>query len=205
MLGTVVNALAIVAGGLVGLCCTRGIDDRFRQTVLQGLALCVLLIGAKSALAADNLLVVILSLVVGGVVGEGLAIETRLEALGRWLEARFSGGSAGGGDFARGFVSASLVFCVGSMAALIFASTLGRGVLFSSVPVFLYQGAITLAAGLLRPLLSPAAVAEMSAVGGLLIVAIGANLLGIARIRVGNLLPAVFLPLAAHLVRSWLT
>lgn len=230
MLGTVVNALAIVAGGLVGLCCTRGIDDRFRQTVLQGLALCVLLIGAKSALAADNLLVLILSLVIGGVVGEGLAIEARLEALGRRIEARFAGGSAGGGDFARGFVSASLVFCVGSMAvvgslesglagnhrtlfakamidgvaALIFASTLGRGVLFASVPVFLYQGAITLAAGLLRPLLSPAAVAEMSAVGGLLIVAIGANLLGIARIRVGNLLPAVFLPLVAHLVRSWL-
>ena len=230
MLGTVVNALAIVAGGLVGLCCTRGIDDRYRQTVLQGLALCVLLIGGKSALSSDNLPVVILSLVVGGVVGEWLAIEARLESLGRWIEARFADGSAGGGDFARGFVSASLVFCVGSMAvvgslesglagnhrtlfakavidgvaALIFASTLGRGVLFSSVPVLVYQGAITLAAGLLRPLLTAAAVADMSAVGGLLIVAIGVNLLGIARIRVGNLLPAVFLPLAAHLVRSWL-
>ena len=230
MLGIVVNALAIVAGGLVGLCCTRGIDDRYRQTVLQGLALCVLLIGGKSALSSDNLPVVILSLVVGGVVGEWLAIEARLESLGRWIEARFADGSAGGGDFARGFVSASLVFCVGSMAvvgslesglagnhrtlfakavidgvaALIFASTLGRGVLFSSVPVLVYQGAITLAAGLLRPLLTAAAVADMSAVGGLLIVAIGVNLLGIARIRVGNLLPAVFLPLAAHLVRSWL-
>lgn len=230
MLGTVVNALAIVAGGLVGLCCTRGIDDRYRQTVLQGLALCVLLIGGKSALSSDNLPVVILSLVVGGLVGEWLAIEARLESLGRWVEARFADGSAGGGDFARGFVSASLVFCVGSMAvvgslesglagnhrtlfakaiidgvaALIFASTLGRGVLFASVPVLVYQGAITLAAGLLRPLLTAAAVADMSAVGGLLIVAIGVNLLGIARIRVGNLLPAVFLPLAAHLVRSWL-
>ena len=230
MLGTVVNALAIVAGGLVGLCCTRGIGDRYRRTVLQGLALCVLLIGGKSALSSDNLPVVILSLVVGGVVGEWLAIEARLESLGRWIEARFADGSAGGGDFARGFVSASLVFCVGSMAvvgslesglagnhrtlfakaiidgvaALIFASTLGRGVLFASVPVLVYQGAITLAAGLLRPLLTAAAVADMSAVGGLLIVAIGANLLGIARIRVGNLLPAVFLPLAAHLVRSWL-
>ena len=230
MLGTVVNALAIVAGGLVGLGCTRGIDDRFRQTVLQGLALCVLLIGGKSALSSDNLPVVILSLVVGGVIGEWLAIEARLESLGRWIEARFADGSAGGGDFARGFVSASLVFCVGSMAvvgslesglagnhrtlfakavidgvaALIFASTLGRGVLFASVPVLVYQGAITLAAGLLRPLLTAAAVADMSAVGGLLIVAIGVNLLGIARIRVGNLLPAVFLPLAAHLVRSWL-
>ena len=230
MLGTVVNALAIVAGGLVGLCCTRRIGDRYRQTVLQGLALCVLLIGGKSALSSDNLPVVILSLVVGGVVGEWLAIEARLESLGRWIEARFADGSADSGDFARGFVSASLVFCVGSMAvvgslesglagnhrtlfakaiidgvaALIFASTLGRGVLFASVPVLVYQGAITLAAGLLRPLLTAAAVAEMSAVGGLLIVAIGVNRLGIARSRVGNLLPAVFLPLAAHLVRSWL-
>lgn len=230
MLGTVVNALAIVAGGLVGLCCTRGIGDRYRQTVLQGLALCVLLIGAKGALTSDNLPVVILSLVVGGVVGEWLAIEARLESLGRWIEARLAGGSADSGDFARGFVSASLVFCVGSMAvvgslesglagnhrtlfakaiidgvaALIFASTLGRGVLFASVPVLVYQGAITLAAGLLRPLLTAAAVADMGAVGGLLIVAIGVNLLGIAPIRVGNLLPAVFLPLAAHLVRSWL-
>ncbi len=228
MLGTIANALAIIVGGLIGLLFGKGIAEKYKQTILQGVALSVILIGWKSALDTDQLLIVIISMVAGATIGEGLNIEGKLEQLGQWLEARVSAGGDSG--LARGFVTASLVFCVGSMAvvgslesglagnhrtlfakaiidgvaALIFASTLGRGVLFASVPVLVYQGAITLAAGLLRPLLTAAAVADMSAVGGLLIVAIGVNLLGIARIRVGNLLPAVFLPLAAHLVRSWL-
>jgi len=225
MLGTIVNALAIIVGGLIGLLFGKGIADKYKQTILQGVALSVILVGWKSALAADQLLIVIVSMVAGATIGEGLNIEGRLERLGQWLEARVSAGP--GSSLARGFVTASLVFCVGSMAivgslesgltgnhqtlfaksildgviSIVFASTMGAGVLFSSAAVFLYQGLITLAAVFLKPLLAAATVAQMTAVGGLLIVAIGLNMLGMVTIRVGNLLPAIFLPLVYHLFR----
>ena len=225
MLGTIVNALAIIVGGLIGLLFCKGIAEKYKQTILQGVALSVILIGWKSALATDQLLIVIVSMVAGATIGEGLNIEGRLEKLGQWLEARVSAGA--GGSLARGFVTASLVFCVGSMAivgslesgltgnhqtlfaksildgviSIVFASTMGAGVLFSSAAVFLYQGLITLAAVFLKPLLAAATVAQMTAVGGLLIVAIGLNMLGMVKIRVGNLLPAIFLPLVYHLFR----
>ena len=225
MLGTIANALAIIVGGLIGLLFGKGIAEKYKQTILQGVALSVILIGWKSALATDQLLIVIVSMVAGATIGEGLNIEGRLEKLGQWLEARVSAGP--GSSLARGFVTASLVFCVGSMAivgslesgltgnhqtlfaksildgviSIVFASTMGAGVLFSSAAVFLYQGLITLAAVFLKPLLAAATVAQMTAVGGLLIVAIGLNMLGMVKIRVGNLLPAIFLPLVYHLLR----
>jgi len=225
MLGTIANALAIIVGGLIGLLFGKGIAEKYKQTILQGVALSVILIGWKSALATDQLLIVIVSMVAGATIGEGLNIEGRLEKLGQWLEARVSAGP--GSSLARGFVTASLVFCVGSMAivgslesgltgnhqtlfaksildgviSIVFASTMGVGVLFSSAAVFLYQGLITLAAVFLKPLLAAATVAQMTAVGGLLIVAIGLNMLGMVKIRVGNLLPAIFLPLVYHLLR----
>ena len=225
MLGTIANALAIIVGGLIGLLFGKGIAEKYKQTILQGVALSVILIGWKSALATDQLLIVIISMVAGATIGEGLNIEGRLERLGQWLEARVSAGP--GSSLARGFVTASLVFCVGSMAivgslesgltgnhqtlfaksildgviSIVFASTMGAGVLFSSAAVFFYQGLITLAAVFLKPLLAAATVAQMTAVGGLLIVAIGLNMLGMVKIRVGNLLPAIFLPLVYHLLR----
>ncbi|MGD9947441.1 MAG: DUF554 domain-containing protein [Desulfobulbus sp.] len=228
MLGTIVNAIAIVVGSLLGVICNKGIPEQYKETLLQGVGLAVILIGWKSALPADNLLVVILSIVVGGLLGEWLRIEGRLEDLGQWLEARVSAKTGNTHSLARGFVSASLVYCVGSMAivgslesgltgqhqtlfaksildgviSVVFASAMGIGVLFSSVSVFLYQGTLTLAAVLLKPLLSPAAVTQMTSVGGLLIVAIGLNMLGMVKIRVGNLLPAIFLPLLYHLLQS---
>lgn len=218
--------LAIIVGGLIGLLFGKGIAEKYKQTILQGVALSVILIGWKSALATDQLLIVIISMVAGATIGEGLNIEGRLENLGQWLEARVSAGP--GSSLARGFVTTSLVFCVGSMAivgslesgltgnhqtlfaksildgviSIVFASTLGAGVLFSSAAVFLYQGLITLAAVFLKPLLAAATAAlQMTAVGGLLIVAIGLNMLGMVKIRVGNLLPAIFLPLVYHLLR----
>ncbi|MDD2463047.1 MAG: DUF554 domain-containing protein [Desulfobulbus sp.] len=228
MLGTIVNGLAIVVGSLLGLLCNKGIPEQYKQTLLQGVALSVMLIGWKSALLADNLLGVIISIVVGGLLGEWLQIEGRLEGLGQWLEARVRAKTGNTQSLARGFVTASLVYCVGSMAivgslesgltgqhqtlfaksildgviSVVFASAMGIGVLFSSLSVFLYQGTLTLAAVLLKPLLSPVAVAQMTSVGGLLIVAIGLNMLGVVKIRVGNLLPAIFLPLLYHLLQS---
>jgi uncharacterized membrane protein YqgA involved in biofilm formation len=163
-------------------------------------------------------------------IGEFLRIEQRLETLGKFLEERVSSKSADTSSFARGFVTASLVFCVGSMAivgslesgltgnhqtlfaksildgvtSIIFASAMGLGVMFSSLAVFVYQGLITLTAMFMKNYLVPETIAQMSSVGGLLILAIGLNLLKITTIRIGNLLPGIFLPLLYFMVRQWL-
>ena len=223
MLGTIVNALAIIAGSLIGLLFSKGIPEHYKVTVQNGVGLSVVLIGLKGALVADNLLVVIIAIVIGSLLGELIRIENRLEQLGDFLEkmvAKKNGGT-GEGTFAKGFVTASLVFCVGSMAivgsmesgltgnhqtlfaksvldgvtSIIFASTMGLGVIFSAVAVFLYQGAITLTAVFMKSFLVESTIGEMSSTGGLLIVAIGLNMLGMTRIRVGHMLPAIFMPL----------
>lgn len=218
MIGTLVNTFAIIVGSLLGVSLRRGISDNAKETVIGAIGLAVLLIGLKNALRSENLLLVIMSLAVGAVLGEIMRIEDRLHMLGAWIGRRM--GRAGDG-VAQGFVTASLVFCVGAMAivgalesglagnhqtlfakslldgvtSIIFASTLGIGVIFSSVSVFVYQGAITLAASHLKPFLTPSVVTQMSAVGGLLIVAIGLNILDIKKLRIGNMLPGLFIPL----------
>ena len=225
MLGTIVNTIAIVIGSLLGVSVRRGISDDIKETVIAAIGLAVLLIGLKSALRSDDLLMVIISLAVGAVCGELLKIEDRLQRLGHWVGRRM--GRAGEG-VAQGFVTASLVFCVGAMAivgalesglagnhqtlfakslldgvtSIIFASTLGIGVIFSSVSVFLYQGAITLAAVYLKPLLNAAVISQMTSVGGLLIVAIGFNILDIKKLRIGNMLPGLFIPLIYDAAQS---
>ncbi len=214
MTGTVVNAVAICAGALVGRYAGRFIPNRMRQTVMMALGLAVMLIGLQLALKSRQPLIVIGSLITGGILGELLQIESRLELFGMWLQKRF----AGDGNFAEGFVSASLLYCVGAMAimgalqdgfggaptilyakasldgvaAIALASTMGIGVLFSALPVLVYQGCITIAAESARVLLTETVILEMNAVGGLLILAIGLDLVGIKRLPVGNLLPAVF-------------
>lgn len=226
MLGTGVNVLAIFAGGLLGLFLGEGVPDRYNRTVMQALSLAVMLIGLKSALACDAILVIIGSLVLGSLAGEWLGIEAGLNRMGGWLEQRFSKGG-GDGRVAKGFVTASLIFCVGSMAivgslesglsgnhetlfaksaldgvaAVIFAASMGVGVLFSALAVLLYQGSITLLAVLIKPFLVPEVIAQMSGTGGLLILAIGVNLMGVAQIRIGNMLPAIFVPLFFYGVR----
>lgn len=234
MLGTLVNAVAIVAGGLTGLLFRKGIGPRYEESIRMALGLAVALVGAKGAILAESeLLVLIFSLVIGTVIGEWLDIEGRMERLGKWLQDRLQRrmpGNKDGGNtgFSRAFVSATLLFCVGSMAivgslesglsgnhqtlfakasldgliSVVFASSQGPGVLLSAAPVLLYQGSLTLAATLLKPLLTAVTVANMSAVGGLLIVVIGSNLLGITKIRAGNMLPAIFLPLVYQLLRQ---
>ncbi len=227
MLGTIANTLAIIAGSLLGLLFSRGIAETYKEIILSGIGLSVVLIGIKSALVSNDLLVVIFSIVLGALCGEFLKIETKLQMIGNYLESRVAAKSSDTKSFARGFVTASLVFCVGSMAivgslesgltgnhqtlfaksvldgvtSVIFASTMGLGVMFSGVAVFLYQGLITLTAGLMKDLLIPETVAQMTSVGGLLIMAIGLNMLKITTIRVGNLLPAIFLPLAYFALR----
>jgi uncharacterized membrane protein YqgA involved in biofilm formation len=224
LLGTIVNAVAILAGSLLGLLFRGFIPASYTKSVMQAISLAVILIGLKSALQTDALLVVIFSLALGTVAGEMLNIEGRLNHLGKWFQHRFSKSGEG---FAKGFVTASLVFCVGSMAivgalesgltanhqtlfaksvldgisSIVFASSMGIGVMLSAVAVLIYQGTITLLAAALKPLLTPDVVSQMSAVGGLLIMAIGINLMEIKKIKVGNMLPAIFVPLLYYIIK----
>ena len=216
--GTIVNTIAIVVGGLIGLLFGQAFPEKIKKTVIQGIGLAILLIGGSMALQTKNPLVIISSLVLGGIIGEWVDIELRLQNLGQWMERRFAKKGQGTG-FTKAFVTTSLIYCVGAMAimgslesglngnhnilfaksmldgitALIFASSMGIGVLVSALPVFLYQGAITIAAGLLQGILSAQVIAEMSATGGLLILGIGFNILELKEIKVGNLLPAIFI------------
>lgn len=219
MIGTLINMIAILAGSALGLLLRKGIPDRLRDTVMQGLGLCVLLIGASGALKTADTMCVIISIVVGGLLGAAVNIERQLERLGEAAEKKFAHSEGG---FANGFVTASLVYCVGAMAivgsmdsglrgdhatliaksaldgvsAIFFASALGPGVALSSVAVFVYQGAIALLATWIAPLLTDPIITEMSAVGGLLIIGIGLNMIYDKHISVGNLLPAIFVPMA---------
>jgi uncharacterized membrane protein YqgA involved in biofilm formation len=229
MLGTIVNGLAIIAGSLLGLLFSKGIPDKYKEIILSAVGLSVVLIGVKSALVSDSLMVIIFSLVLGALIGEAMKIEKRLGDLGDFFESRVTAKSSDSSSFSRGFVTASLVFCVGSMAivgslesgltgnhqtlfaksvldgvtSVIFASTMGLGVMFSSVAVFLYQGLITLTAVFMKNFLVAETIEQMTSVGGMLIVAIGFNMLKITAIRVGNLIPAIFLPLGYFALRQW--
>ena len=223
MIGTLINVAAVILGSAVGLLFRRGMKKEVSDTVMQGLSLCVILIGIKGALQTGNLLLVILSMVVGGVIGSLMDIERRMNNLGAYAERKLAGGAeagAGGHEFAKGFVTASLVFCVGAMAvvgaldsgirgdhstliaksaldgvaSIVFAGSMGAGVMLAAVPVLIYQGAIALLGTAVAPLLSDGVVLEMSAVGGLLIVGIGINMLLKKDIHIANLLPAVFVP-----------
>ncbi len=227
MQGTLINTMAIILGSLVGVGLKGGIPDQYKETVIGAIGLSVLLIGAKSALQTDALLLVIVSLALGSLAGEMLRIENRLERLGRLIGRRLAGSEEG---VANAFVTASLVFCVGAMAvvgslesgltgnhqtlyakslldgvtSIVFASTLGIGVVFSALAVLIYQGGITLSAAYLKPFLTPTVIEQMTAVGGLLILAIGFNILGFKRLRIGNMLPAIAIPLIYDLILTWL-
>ncbi|MCP3944208.1 MAG: DUF554 domain-containing protein [Desulfobacteraceae bacterium] len=227
MLGTFVDCLAIIGCSLVGMLFKNGISEKYNQTVMQAMGLALALVGIESALGCDDLPIIIISLAIGSVLGEFVGIEAYLESLGKFLERRFSKTSDG---FAKGFITGSLIFCVGSMAivgaledgltgdhhilfakacldgiiGLILASSLGIGVMFASLAVLVYQGGITLMAVVLKPLLVPVVVSQMSAVGGLLIMGIGLNLLREKKIRVGNMLPAVFVPMVYYLIRLYI-
>jgi uncharacterized membrane protein YqgA involved in biofilm formation len=223
MLGTFVNTLAIVVGSLIGLASRRIIPTKITNTLIHGAALAVMLIGLKMTWKDNNFIILLCSLVFGGVIGELIRIEDRINGLGKWVEERFS---KSGGNISKGFVTTTLLYCVGSMAvvgslesgltgnhdtlfaksvldglgSIIFSASLGIGVLFSAVSVFLYQGCITIGASFLKQFLADQVISQMSAVGGMLIVAMAFNMLDIVKIKVANLLPAIFLPLIYFMI-----
>ncbi len=226
MLGTIVNAAAIIAGGLVGLLIKGGIPDRVSESIMKGVGLCIILIGMSGALqGTDYLMEIIFFIVIGTILGEFINVEKRLEALGDRLQAKYS---SEGSTFSKGFVTASLLYCVGAMAimgalesglngnheilfaksildgiiSIIFASTLGIGVIFSAVSVFIYQGSITLAAGALKQILTDPVVIQMSSTGGLLILGLGISMVGNVKLKIGNMLPSVLLPIVYALIKG---
>jgi len=227
--GTLVNVVAVLVGSGIGLAVGNRLSQRLREIMTTGLGLSTLLIGVQMVLKVQSPLVVIASMVIGGVTGELLGIEEALERAGEWLRSRARSGS---GTFVTGYVTASLVFCVGPMtllgsiqegltgnpdiiytkamldgaASVAFASSLGVGVGFAAITVLVFQGALTLLGAQLAFLLRPEILNEVTATGGLLILAIGLLLLEVKRLRVANLLPAlvvVVLLTAARLSLGW--
>lgn len=220
MTGTIVNTIAVIVGGGIGLLLQKGLPDRLAKAIMTGVALCVLYIGISGSLAGNNTMVMILSMVVGAFLGEMADLDGKLNKFGNMLELKFrkDGQKI---SIAEGFVTASLLFCVGAMAivgslqsgmtgnhemlftksmldfvaAIVFASSLGVGVLFSSGFVLIYQGLITLLAQLIAPFLGEAVIAEMTCAGSLLIIALALNMLNITKIKVMNYVPAIFLPI----------
>lgn len=219
MLGVWVNSTAVILGGLAGTWLRGGIPEKYKNSINMGLALCVLVIGITGAITTQNMMLVILSIVIGTAAGEAINIEHHLDRVGSWAQNRFAKNDSG---FSQGFINATLLFCIGSMAvvgsleaglqnkpdtllaksaldgvsAIIFASSMGPGVILSVIPLTIYQGGIALLAGLLGNFLPEAAILEMSATGSIMIIGLGLNMLGIMkdRIRVGNMLPALIIP-----------
>lgn len=218
--GTLVNTATILLGSAVGLMLGRFIPERLRDTVEKGIALCVIYIGVDGMLAGENALVTIVSMALGALIGEGLRLDDRIHALGERIERKYGNGK-GTGSLAEGFVSASLLFCVGAMSimgaldsglsldhstlyakslldgitSVVYASSMGIGVMLSAIPVLLYQGVIALGAAAVEPFLTGSVVLEMKCVGSILILALALNMLRLTKLKVMNYVPAVFLPI----------
>lgn len=230
MTGTLINVVAILVGGAVGLLFGSRIPERFKNTVIAGMGLFTAAMGLQMFLKSENQLIVLGALIIGALLGEWWKIEDRLQSFGLVLEQRFSRDSetGSGSRFIRGFMVAALLYCTGPMAILgsiqdglagnyqllavkstldgfasiAFASTLGVGVLFSSVVVLAYQGGISLLAAQLSAIITDPMMNEMTATGGVILIGLGvSNLLEIKKIRVGNFLPAlVIAPLIVWLI-----
>lgn len=222
MLGTVVNTVAILAGAIIGLLVKKGFSENLADTLMKGLGLCTLYLGISGSLKGENALILILSVVIGTLIGSALKLEDKVGNMGIRLETKFNRNGNAKVSIAEGFVTSSLLFCVGAMAvigslqaglthdysmlfnksvldfvsSIIFASTLGIGVMFAAAAVFLYQGAITMLAQWMSPLLSSDKVInEMTCVGSVLIIGLALNMLGVTKLKIMNYLPAVFVPI----------
>lgn len=220
MLGVWVNVAAILVGSVAGLLLKKSLPEKLAQAMTTAIALAVLYIGVDGMLSGTNTLVLVLSMVIGSVIGTLLDLDRRLNGLGQRIEARFQQ-QAGSGSIAEGFVSATLLFCVGAMtivgalqsglsgnhemqftkaildliSAAILASAQGIGVMLAAVSVLVIQGSVTLSAQVVAPFLSDYVIAEMTCAGSVLIVALALNMLGITKIKLMNLLPAMFVPI----------
>ena len=213
MLGVIVNTIAVLIGSTIGLFCKKGIPEKFSDAVMKGIALCTIYIGISGALKGEDTIVLILSVVIGAFIGTALDIDGFIEGIGEKLQGKF-----GGSRIAEGFMTASLLFCIGAMtivgslnaglgdnemlytksvldfiSSIMLTVSLGIGVMFSGAFVLVFQGAIALLASLLMPVLTTPLINEMICAGSLLIIGMGLNMLGATKIKVANYMPAIFL------------
>ena len=218
MTGTLVNTATVLAGGVLGSLMGSGLSEKIKETVITGMSLVVVVLGMKMALESGNILIVLGSIVIGGIIGELLGIQSRLDSLGDLLEGKVKSSSfLSRGRFSQGFVTASLVFCVGPMtilgsiqdglsgdsslllvksmldgfAAMAFASALGMGVTCSALVVLIVQGVITLGASFFSDILTADMITELSATGGVIMIGIAVHMLELKKIRIANFLPAL--------------
>lgn len=220
-----VNTATVLVGGSIGLLLKKGLPDRLSDTLMKGLGLCTLFIGISGALDGENVLILIISLLLGGLVGELLDLDGAINRLGDMIQRKVAGNNSQT-TVATGFVSASLLFCVGAMsilgplesgisgdhtiqfakatldgiAAIIFASQFGIGVLFSAGFVLVYQGSITLLAGWIAPYLTETVIHEMSCAGYVIIIGLALNMLGLTKLKVMNYIPAILIAMLIAIV-----
>ncbi len=226
MTGTLINVATVTVGGTLGAILGDRLPARFRDTVFQGIGLVVLAVGMSMSLTTHNPVLVLLSILFGSALGEWWELEKKLDSAGGWLEGKTAQVPfLARGDFTRGFVTASLVFCAGPMtilgsiqdgltgdytllaikstldgfAAFAFAAAMGMGATFAVLTVFLIQGGLTLGASLFDSLLSEEMITEMSATGGVIMLGLSISMLEIKKIKVANMLPAL---LAAPLLTA---
>ena len=218
MIGVIVNTVAVIIGSLIGVLCKKGIPERVSNAVMLGVGLCVIYIGVDGMLGKTNPLIAVVSIVVGAIIGTLIDIDKGLNSAGDKLSAKVSRGGQNN-SFTQGFVAASLLFCVGAMAivgsveagltgnnstlytksildftsSIMLSSTFGIGVMFSAIPLFIYQGLIALCAGLLDSVLSGGAIAAISCVGSVIIMGLGLNLAGATKLKIANYIPAIIL------------
>lgn len=225
ILGALVNGVATVIGGVLGLLFRSRVSAKLGDFLMQGLGLCVILVAVQGMLQGGDVVITVLSIVVGGLLGYWIDIDAAIHRFGDWVQGKINkafGGYASLGKFSDGFIASTLFICIGAMAILgslqsglqldhstlyakalidlvvvmVMATTLGIGVPFSGLCVFAYEALLSLGASLLAPFLTDAAIAEMVCAGSLLLLAIGLNMLKLTDIKVANFLPAAFLPMA---------
>lgn len=217
MIGVIVNAAAVIVGSIVGLLFKKGIPKRFTDAVMIGIGLCTIYIGISGTLKGENPLILIISIVIGSIIGTWMDIDKQVNALGEWIGKRFKAPSGSSVSVAEGFVTGSLLFCIGAMtivgslnagltgdnemlftksvldliSSAMLSVSLGIGVLFSASFVLIFQGSIVLLAQFLQPILTDSAIAEITCTGSLMIIALGLNIIGLTKIKVANYLPAI--------------
>ena len=224
MIGVLTNTVCVILGSLLGLLLKKGIPAKVSQAAMTAIGLCVIYIGIDGALQGENTIVLIVAMVCGTILGTFLDIDAKLAGLGGWIEGKLKNGGSKN-TVAEGFISGSLLFCVGAMTILgsinaglsgdnkllftksildlisscMLASTLGIGVLFAAAFVLVFQGGLVLAAGLLQGILTdPAIIAEITCAGSVIIVGLGLNILGISKFKIANMLPAIVLVPAVY-------
>jgi hypothetical protein len=229
LLGTIVNTAAVLAGGAIGLIFKKGIPERVGDSVFKALGLITAFIGISGCLCGENTLLAVIAMILGTIIGELIDLDKRINNVGKFIERKVSKGDKNS-TVAQSFVSSSLLFCVGAMtivgslqagldgdcsvlftksamdfcSSIIFASTLGVGVMFSAAFVLVYQGLITVLATWVAPLLTTSVVNEMNCVGYIIIIGLALNILGITKLKVMNMVPAIFLPIGLVPLYDWI-